>query len=77
MIWSITFFVWYTHSTSEDDIESYKNNWNEEVFSAVEMLKQPYDTIMNMPVNKLKGMLRWKNKLEEDKEKILKELKNG
>jgi hypothetical protein len=41
------------------------------------MLKQPYDTIMNMPVNKLKGMLRWKNKLEEDKEKILKELKNG
>ena len=74
MIWSITFFVWYTHSTSDKDIEDYKNNCNEEVFSAIEMLKQPYDTVMNMPV---KGMLRWKNKLEEDKEKILKELKNG
>jgi hypothetical protein len=32
---------------------------------------------MNMPVLKLKNMLRWKTKLEEDKEKLMKELKNG
>jgi hypothetical protein len=50
---------------------------NEEVFSAIEMLKQPYDTVMNMPVLKLKSLLRWKNKLEEDKENLIKELKNG
>ena len=41
------------------------------------MLKQPYDTVLNMPVLKLKQLLRWKNKLEEDKENILKELKGG
>lgn len=77
MIWSITFFVWSTHSTSENDIDRYRENWNEEVFSAVELLKQPYDTVMNMPVQKLKSMLIWKNKLEEEKENIIKEMRNG
>ncbi len=77
MIWSITFFVWYTHSTSESDIEEFKRNWNDEVFAAIEMLKQPYDTVVNMPVLKLKELLKWKNKLEEDKENLIKELKNG
>lgn len=41
------------------------------------MLRQPYDTVVNMPVQKLKNMIRWKTKLEQDKEKLLKELKNG
>jgi len=41
------------------------------------MLKQPYDTVINMPVLKLKNMLKWKSKLEEDKEKLIKEIKNG
>ena len=41
------------------------------------MLKQPYDAVMDMPVLKLKSLLKWKNKLEEDKEKILQEIKNG
>jgi len=77
LIWSITFFVWYTHSNSENDIESFKKNWEDEVFAAIELLKQPYDSVMNMPVLKLKNMLKWKNKLEEDKEKLIKELKNG
>jgi hypothetical protein len=43
----------------------------------MEMMKQPYDAVMNMPVQKLKNLFKWKTKLEDDKEKILKELKNG
>jgi hypothetical protein len=77
LIWSITFFVWYTSSNSDDEIDKFRNIWNEEVFSAIEMLKQPYDTVINMPVLKLKDMLKWKSKLEEDKEKLIKEIKNG
>ncbi|GAG80516.1 unnamed protein product [marine sediment metagenome] len=77
MIWSITFFVWYTHSTSDDEVDKFKRNWDEEVFSIMEMMKQPYDAVMNMPVQKLKNLFKWKTKLEDDKEKILKELKNG
>jgi hypothetical protein len=77
LIWSITFFGWYTRSTSDDEIDNFKKLWNEEVFSAIEMLKQPYDSVVNMPVLKLKSLLTWKNKLEEDKEKMIKELKNG
>lgn len=77
MIWSITFFVWYTCSTSDESIDTFRNNWNDEVFSAIEMLGQQYDTVMGMPVLKLKKMLQWKNKLEEDKEKLIKEIKNG
>jgi uncharacterized protein involved in tolerance to divalent cations len=30
-----------------------------------------------MPVQKLKSLLRWKNKLEDEKEKVLKELQGG
>ena len=77
MIWSITFFVWYTSSSSDDNIDKFRRNWDEEVFSAIELLKQPYDSVMNMPVLKLKNILRWKTKLEEDKEKLIQEIKNG
>jgi hypothetical protein len=77
LIWSITFFEWYTTSNSDDLIVKFKKSWDEEVFSAIEMMHQPYESVMNMPVLKLKNMLRWKTKLEEDKEKLMKELKNG
>jgi hypothetical protein len=41
------------------------------------MLKQPYDTVVNKPVGKLKALLKWKNKLEDEKEKLLKEIQGG
>jgi hypothetical protein len=75
--WSITFFEWYTHSNSGEEIDNFRKRWEDDVYTAVEMLKQPYDTITNMPVQKLKNLIRWKNKLEGDKEKLLKELKDG
>lgn len=77
MIWSITFFAWYTSSTSSEDIDQFKHNWDEDVFAAIELMKQQYDTIMNMPVMKLKNLLRWKDKLEKDKENMIEEIKNG
>lgn len=76
-IWSTTFFVWYTRSTSFDDIDKFRKSWDEEVFSAVEILKQPYNVIVNMPVQKLKSLLQWKDRLENEKEKIIKEMKNN
>ena len=76
-IWSITFFAWYTHSSSDEEIDKFRQNWNEEVFSAVELLKQQYDVVVNMPVQKLKSLLQWKNRLEKEKERVIKELKDG
>lgn len=77
LIWSITFFEWYTHSNSDEEIDKFRLNWNEEVFSAVELLKQQYDVVVNMPVQKLKSLLQWKNRLEKEKERVIKELKDG
>ena len=76
MIWSITFFVWYTTSNSDEQIDKFRKSWDEEVFSAIEMMHQPYESVMMMPVLKLKNMLKWKNKLGEDKENLIKEIKN-
>lgn len=76
-IWSTIFFAWYTHSTSEDEIDKFRKNWEDEVFTAIELLKQPYDSVVNMPVQKLKNLLKWKTKLEREKEKILEDIKNG
>lgn len=36
-------------------------------------MKQPYSTIMQMPVKTLSDMLKWKAALEEEKAKIMKE----
>ena len=43
------------------------------------MCKQPYDSIMNMPVKRLYDLLKWKSDLEEEKAKVMKEqqLKNS
>jgi len=39
----------------------------------MEMSHQPYPDTMNMPVTRFQNYLRWKLKLEEDKNKALDE----
>ena len=56
-------------------IFSYKTNLNEAIFSAIEMCKQPYTDIMNMPVKRLYDLLKWKADIEEEKSKIMKDQK--
>jgi len=38
--------------------------------------KQPYQNIVQMPVLKLTAYLKWKQKLEEQKSKLMEEMNN-
>jgi len=48
----------------------------EEVFACMERSKQSYAEVMLMPVKKLENYLRWKVRLEDEKEKALEETLN-
>ena len=37
------------------------------------MMKQPYDTVMMMPVKRFYDMLKWKSELEEERSKLMQE----
>jgi hypothetical protein len=39
----------------------------------METLKQPYTSIMEMPIKRLYDLLKWKADLEEEKAKLIKE----
>ena len=60
---------------AHDSIFSYKSSLNEAIFSAIEMCKQPYTDIMEMPVKRLYDLLKWKADVEEEKSKLIKEQK--
>ena len=66
-----TFFEWYT--VHEDKIEQYRKALQLNIFSAIEMLKQQYDTVMLMPVKRFYDMLKWKAELEEERSKLMQE----
>jgi hypothetical protein len=68
---SKTSFAWYT--LHDKEIDKYRSNLSESIFSAIELCHQPYDAIMNMPVKRLYDLLKWKSDLEEEKAKIMKE----
>jgi len=70
LIWSKTFFV---HYTQPNEVEIYRNATTENVFACMEMSKQAYDHVMNMPVKKMFDYLKWKSKLEEEKQKRIEE----
>jgi len=66
-----TFFEWYT--VHEDKIEQYRKALQLNIFSAIEMLKQQYDTVMAMPVKRFYDLLKWKAELEEERAKLMQE----
>ncbi len=43
----------------------------------MEMSKQSYEEIINMPIKRMYDYLEWKNKLEEEKRKLLTESTGG
>jgi len=43
----------------------------------MEMGKQPYLHVIQMPVQRLKNYLKWKSKLEEEKRKMLEDNLDG
>ena len=70
LTWSKTFFAHYTQSS---EIDSYRESVTENVFACMELSKQSYQNVMLMPVKKLFDYLKWKTKLEEDKQKRIEE----
>ena len=46
---------------------------NENIFSCMELGKQQYSSIMMMPINRLHEYLKWKSKLEEEKQNAIDE----
>ena len=66
-----TFFEWYT--VHEDKIDQYRKSLQLNIFSAIEMMKLQYDTVMLMPVKRFYDMLKWKSELEEERSKLMQE----
>ena len=52
-------------------VTQYKNVMNENIFSCMEMTKQSYIDIMSMPIKRFNDFIKWKAKLEEDKQKAM------
>ena len=73
MIWSKTFFEWCTHP---DWVSNYRKDLQEELFNAMEATKQPYESLISMPVKRFKDFLKWKADLEEQKAKMLEAAKS-
>ena len=71
LIYSKTFFVW---CTDYDSITEYTKTMNENIFACMELMKQPYMDIMHMPIGRFQQLLKWKSKLEEEKEKQMQDL---
>jgi len=46
---------------------------NENVFSCMELMRQQYPSVMVIPIGRFYEMLKWKSKLEEEKQRIIKE----
>ena len=60
-------------STNHDAVIDYKRTLTENIFTCMEMSKQSYVEVMNMPVKRLYDYLEWKVKLEEEKRKMMDE----
>jgi len=60
-------------STQPNQIAEYRKNLDEEIFACMERSGQSYQEVCMMPVKKLENYLRWKIKLEEEKQKMMEE----
>lgn len=54
-------------------ISKYRKVMNENIFSCIELTRSPYGDIMLMPINRFYDFLKWKSKLEEEKQKQMEE----
>lgn len=72
LIYLLTFFVWYNHPNSDEHIDQYKTNLNDNIFTCMELMKISYHDVVLMPVYKFYELLKWKQRLEEEKTKMIK-----
>ena len=74
LTWWKTFFVW---CTQHDRIDEYRRILSENMFACMEMCRQQYVSIIDMPVKRFYDLLKWKTQLEEDRKKIMDENTKG
>jgi hypothetical protein len=65
---SPSFFAW---STNPKAINEYSKQLEETIFTTMEMGRQQYTSVIEMPVGRMTRYVQWKAKLEEDKAKLL------
>lgn len=66
LTWWKAFFV---HCSQPDNVVDFKSELTENIFSCMELSRQSYIDVMLMPVKRFQEYLKWKSKLEEEKQK--------
>jgi hypothetical protein len=61
------------HYTQHDEIIKFKEEMNESIFACMEMSGQSYIEVMAMPVKRFSDYLKWKSRLEEERQKKIEE----
>lgn len=56
-----------------NDVEKYRNSLAADIYTCMELSKQSYVEVCQMPVNRLYDYLKWKTQLEEEKQKRIEE----
>jgi hypothetical protein len=61
------------HCTRHNDVIDFKDQINEAIYACMEMSKQSYVECQLMPMKRLQDYMKWKDKLEREKQKQLDE----
>ena len=73
---TLTLILWkafFAHCSQHDGVVQFKTDQAENIFSCMELSRQSYQDIMLMPVKRFHDYLKWKSKLEEEKQKRFEE----
>jgi hypothetical protein len=54
-------------------VDEYISQLEKNIYTCMEMSKQSYDDVIEMPVQRFYNYLKWKSDLEEEKKKMLAE----
>ena len=57
----------------QNNAEQYRNALAVDIYTCMELSKQSYVDTVQMPVQNFYGYLKWKSKLEEEKQKRIEE----
>lgn len=65
--------TFFGQCSQHDDIGKFKDALSEDIFACMELSKQSYVEVCSMPVKRFFDYLKWKSKLEEEKQKKMAE----
>lgn len=73
ILWK-TFFA---QCSQHEEMSKFKDTLAEDMFACMELSKQSYTDVCQMPVKRFFDYLKWKSKLEEEKQKKMGEEMSG